>query len=647
MLRWFSILCVAAFAAVAPALAKPPLSAFGDAPTVRSAQISPDGKVVAYINRIDGVDYLAKYDIETGKNEALIKIPNIKSGGVGFAGSNYIILRAAQVTNNFGVTRKYEDTAAFAFNLTTRKIVQLLTNTPNIYPYQSGLNRIVGVDPSGQYVYMPAYMGTSSSDASLDLVKVNLDTGRGQRVAGREGTNSTINWVMDDNGNVVARVDYSEKRKLYEIRAYDATGNRVIYSENTDRPSLSIVGFAERDGALIAVTNQDSDFLRMFEMSLADGKITGPVRVRPDAEIENIIRDESQVVIGVAYSGVYPSYEMFDEILNRDIKAAINALPDASVSVASWSEDWSKVLLYAEGGKQPARFMLFDRAAKKLSQVARTRPDIKPEEVGEVVTIEYKARDGLTIPALITWPTNVPAAQRKNLPMIVMPHGGPEAYDRVAFDWLAQFLANEGYVVLQPNFRGSGGFGATFAQAGYRQWGRKMQEDVTDGANALAAMGWADASRTCIVGWSYGGYSALIGGALTPDQYKCVVAVAGVSDLRGMLAYEMRQHGPDSRTYAYWSNVIGDLQTEGAAIDAVSPSRLASRFKAPVLLIHGSDDLVVPERQSQTMEQALKSADKPVTYLRIGKDDHGLVAGDSRNKALTAIGDFLRTHIGD
>ena len=231
--------------------------------------------------------------------------------------------------------------------------------------------------------------------------------------------------------------------------------------------------------------------------------------------------------------------------------------------------------------------------------------------------------------------------------MIVMPHGGPEAYDRVAFDWLAQFLANEGYVVLQPNFRGSGGFGATFAQAGYRQWGRKMQEDVTDGANALAAMGWADASRTCIVGWSYGGYSALIGGALTPDQYKCVVAVAGVSDLRGMLAYEMRQHGPDSRTYAYWSNVIGDLQTEGAAIDAVSPSRLASRFKAPVLLIHGSDDLVVPERQSQTMEQALKSADKPVTYLRIGKDDHGLVAGDSRNKALTAIGDFLRTHIGD
>ena len=230
--------------------------------------------------------------------------------------------------------------------------------------------------------------------------------------------------------------------------------------------------------------------------------------------------------------------------------------------------------------------------------------------------------------------------------MIVMPHGGPESYDSVGFDWLAQSLANEGYLVLQPNFRGSGGFGASFAQAGYGEWGRKMQDDVTDGAKALITMGWADPNRTCIVGWSYGGYSALAGGALTPDLYKCVVAIAGVSDLKTMLGHEKRENGPDSRTYAYWQSVIGDPDKDAAAIEAVSPYRLAANFKAPVLLIHGTDDLVVPQRQSELMDEALRAANKPVTFLRIGKDDHSLVAPESRTRALNEVAAFLKTHIG-
>lgn len=644
-LKRLALTCLAAAALAGSAIAKPPLEAFGDAPTIRSAQISPDGKVVAYINRVNGVDYLAKYDLTTGKNEALIKIPDVKTGGVGFAGSNYVILRAAKTTSNSGMTAKYQDTAAFAYNLTTKKIVQLLVGTSGLYPYQSGLGRIVGVDPGGQHVYMPAYVDKQGTDPTYDLLKVNLDTGRGARVSGWDGTNNTSGWIMDSKGNVVARVDYSEKRKSYEIRAYSQGSSRVIYSETTSDPSIGISGFSS-NGSLIATHNKDSDFYQMYEMSLVDGKLTGPLRNRSDADIEGFIRDANDVVIGISYSGLHPSYELFDEALNKDLKAAINALPDAAVSLASWSDDWSKILLYAEGGKQPGRYMLFDRTAKKLSQVARSRPEIKPEEIGEVVTIEYKARDGLTIPALVTWPAGVAADQCKNLPMIVMPHGGPASYDGVGFDWLAQFFANEGYVVLQPNFRGSGGFGSTFMTAGHREWGRKMQDDITDGANALIKMGWADGNRACIVGWSYGGYAALAGGALTPDLYKCVVAIAGVSDLRSMLGWWKRERGVNSTSYAYWTSVIGDPDKDADAIEAVSPYRMADKYKAPVLLIHGGEDLVVPDRQSEMMEQALKSAGKTVTYLRIGRDDHNLVAVDSRNKALTAIGEFVRTHIG-
>ncbi len=641
----------AAFAAVLslaqPALAKPPLEAFGDAPTIRNAALSPDGKVVAYLNRINGIDYLATYDMATGKNEALIKIPDVKAGGVGFAGPNYIILTASEITTNGGVMRKYQDSAAFAYNLTTRKIVQLLKGTVGLYPYQSGLGRIVGRDPDGKSVYMPGFIDHPGSKPTYDLLKVNLDTGRGARVAGRDGTEFTNDWFMDTKGNVIAREDYNEQAKLHEVKAYDKSGKtRTLYSETTTRPSFSLVGFSEHEGALIAVDTRSSNFQQMFEVSMTDGKLTGPLRQRAGADIESIIRDPDRVVIGVSYAGMYPSYELFDPQLDAEIKAAMKALPDAAVSLASWSEDWSKVLFYVEGGAQPVRYMMFDRAAKKLSQVARARPNIKPEEVGEVITIEYTARDGLKIPALITWPAGVPADQRKNLPAVVMPHGGPESYDSVGFDWLAQFLSNEGYVVLQPNFRGSGGFGVQFAEAGYKQWGRKMQDDVTDGAKAVQKMGWADANRTCILGWSYGGYAALAGGALTPEMYKCVVSIAGVSDLRSMMGWEKRERGVDSISYNYWTDVIGDPDNAADNIDAVSPARLADKFAAPVLLIHGADDLTVPDRQSEIMNDALKSAGKTVTYLRIGKDDHGLTNTDSRTRALTAVSDFLKQNIG-
>lgn len=645
MLNRFVMACIASLCLAGSAMAKPPLSAFADLPGIRSPDISPDGKAIAYISRIEGVDYLAKFDVATGKNEALIRIPDVKAQGVYWVGSKYIILRASKIANEARWRLKFEDSAAFAYNVETRKIVQLLTKTKGLYPYQSGLGRIVGIDPDGQHVYMPAYMADGETK---DLLKVNLNSGMGDRAPGGKGSKSTLDWIVDDSAKISARVDFNDEQSLYEIRVPNPSGGwRTIYSETTKDPSLVVAGLARSKGSLVAMKSGDSNFSQMYEISLADGAFAGPLHTRTTAEVETLIFDQDKIVMGASYSGLYPSYEFFDGDLNRDIKAAIAALPDSSVSVVSWTDDWSRIIFYADGGKQPPRFMMFDRKAKSLSQVASARPDIKPEEIGEVTTVEYKARDGLTIPALITWPVGVARENRKNLPMIVMPHGGPESYDSVSFDWLAQFFANEGYVVLQPNFRGSGGFGAAFATAGYGEWGRKMQHDVTDGAQALFQMGWADAKRTCIVGWSYGGYSALAGGALTPDLYKCVVSIAGVSDLRAMLTDERRDHGVFSPVYNYWKNVIGDPVKNGDAIDAVSPSHLAASFKAPVLLIHGNDDLVVPARQSDMMQNALKAAGKQVTYLRIGKDDHGLVAPESRTKALSAISEFLTEHIGE
>jgi len=638
---------LAAAAAALPADAKPPMEAFGDMPEIRAVELSPDGQKVAFLQRVNGKDVLVIHDFATKTSKGLATVTEIRARDVQFVGDNYVVLIASTATRTFGYRGKYEFSAAFAFNLTTGKNVQLLKGTEGIHPAQSGLGRIVGVEPGGKFVYMPAFMGNSSSSASLDLLKVNLETGRGSPVGGTEGVNATTDWIMDAGGKVLAREDFSEKRQSHEIRAYEGDSKwRRIHIEETKLPTTNLVGATSDGKSLVTVAARDSEFMSLYNMALSDGAITGPVLQREDAEIESVVSDNSRVIYGVRYSGMFPSYDMFDAAIEADIKTVQAALPASAVYLDSWSEDWSKMLFFVEGGTHAERYVIFDRATKKLANIVNSRSQIKPEDVGEVSTVEYKARDGLKIPGLITWPAGVAPENRKNLPLIVLPHGGPEAYDSVGFDWIAQFLANEGYAVLQPNFRGSAGFGGVFRNAGRGEWGRKMQDDITDGVNAVVKMGWADPQRICIVGWSYGGYAALAGGALTPDLYKCVVSVAGVSNLREMLTWERRRYGPQSRTVTYWEELIGDPSKEREAIDAVSPARLADKFKAPVMLIHGIDDTTVDVRQSDMMNDALKAAKKNVRYIRIGGDDHGLVDTDSRKSALQSVAEFIAANIG-
>ena len=641
---------LAAILFAAPASAKPPLEAFGAAADIRSMQLSPDGTKVAYLQRNGEVEQVILYDLVSKKKDALATAAGFKTRGVFFANDDYVILVASMTTRNLQyMTDKYEDSTSFAINVKTKKSVQLLTKTPNLFPVQSGLHGISGVDPGGKFVYMAAYTTTGSVRTAppRDLLRVNLDTGVGLAAGGRSGSTTTRDWIIDKAGKVVAREDYNDETGDYSIRAYDGEKIREIYKLTDKWRRLGVVGVTP-DGKSLIVSDRtgQSEFYSLFQMSLADGAVSGPILKRSDADLDGVVMADGREVLGVVYSGMFPDYEIFDATLDKDIAGIQAKLPDSSVTIDSWSRDRSKLMLHISGGGLSERYALFDRVARKLDLIAVTRPAIKPEDVGQVVTIEYKAVDGMKIPALVTWPARVAEADRKNLPMIVMPHGGPEAYDAVGFDWMAQFFANEGYMVFQPNFRGSGGFGESFAAAGRGEWGRKMQSDITDGANALARMGWADAKRTCIVGWSYGGYAALAGGAITPDQYNCVVAVAGVSDLINMLATERRDNGTESSSYRYWTMVIGDPAKDRESIEAVAPVNLADKFKAPVLLIHGTDDLTVPSKQSDLMEAALKRAGKPVEYLKIKGDDHSLSFSANRRTALEAIAAFVARHIG-
>jgi dipeptidyl aminopeptidase/acylaminoacyl peptidase len=286
-----------------------------------------------------------------------------------------------------------------------------------------------------------------------------------------------------------------------------------------------------------------------------------------------------------------------------------------------------------------------NRTTHEATLISSTYPGLSQADLGEMKPYPYKARDGLDIPAYLTLP---PGKEAKNLPAVVMPHGGPDARDAVGFDWWAQFLANRGYAVLQPNFRGSAGYGHKFTEKGLHRWGLEMQDDIPDGVKKMIADGIADPKRICIVGASYGGYATLAGATLTPDLYACAVSWAGVSDLKTILGTEINEAGKKSRLVLFWTSRIGSVYEDTDRLIATSPALQAARAKAPILLMHGEGDTTVRINQSEIMEKALLKAGKTVEFIRFaGGEDHHLTLPATRIRMLKETERFLAKYIGN
>ena len=263
-------------------------------------------------------------------------------------------------------------------------------------------------------------------------------------------------------------------------------------------------------------------------------------------------------------------------------------------------------------------------------------PELDPIK-GRGVAVRYPSRDGWSIPAYLY----APPGPAQDLPAVILCHGGPEACIRSPDNPEALFLASRGILVLEPNFRGSTGFGKKFQSAGYGQWGRTMQDDLSDGAAWLVAQGYADPKRLGIMGASYGGYAALAGAALTPELYCCAVSMAGPSNLLSYLASP--QLRDDS---AYFKLLIGDPVEQAEALAAVSPLQLADRIKIPILLAHGSKDVRVPRRESDQMAQALRSRGQFVPYLVWDDEGHGWQREEHRLEFYRAVENFFGLHLG-
>jgi dipeptidyl aminopeptidase/acylaminoacyl peptidase len=404
--------------------------------------------------------------------------------------------------------------------------------------------------------------------------------------------------------------------------------------------SDGIAGEGRTPGTVLYLVHDEAGGAEYFEAPLANpGDRT---RMFEDVEAADPLFDrETNLLIGVRSGGETPEYTFFDPHKEAVWKGTQKAFPGLHVSLLSYNTAFNTLFVYTDGDGDSGSYWTVDIATGKARFFGAAYPDVSATDVGPRKYVQYKAADGLDLEGVLTLP---PGRDAKNLPVVILPHGGPRWHDTLDFDWIAEAFASRGYAVFQPNFRGSTGYGADFVRAGYGEWGRKMQTDVSDGLAYLAAQGVVDPKRACIVGASYGGYVALAGVTVQQGLYRCAVSVAGVSDLKVMLAAQADEGETRSPAVRYWKTAIGATTVTDSFLNDLSPARLASRADAPVLLIHGKDDTSVPIDQSRIMLHALQSARKPVEMVELDGEDHNLARETTRIAMLKAAMAFVEKY---
>ena len=451
----------------------------------------------------------------------------------------------------------------------------------------------------------------------------------GYMTDGRGGVRIRIRDAVDGTGQLTGITDY----------AYRPTGS------NDWQP---LGRYDSRDGSGFVPVAVEADTNTVFMVKRLDGRdalyrmaldgtgATTLVVKNPKVDIDGVTRvGRGQRIIGYTYADDRRQAVYFDLEFQKLSSLLGKALPNLPIiDFTGASADGSKLLIFAGSDTAPGTYYWLDRKTKEMSPLAKVRPPLDGKLLSPVKSVRYTTRDGASIPAYVTM---APGSSGKNMPAVILPHGGPSSRDEWGFDWLAQFLAARGYVVIQPNYRGSAGFGDDFRnENGFRNWQTSIA-DVGDAARYLVKEGIADKDRVAIVGWSYGGYAALQSAAIEPDLYKSVVAIAPVTDL-ALLKRES--------TGFTNSDLVKDFVGSGSNIRSGSPVRNAAAIKVPVLLVHGDLDSNVGIEHSNRMERALSALGKPVTLLRYKGLDHQLEDSAARVEFLTRIGQSLETAIG-
>lgn len=645
------LLCVTSPAAAADASLSSDAAAFGVRESATGVGLSPDGSKIVYVAPAPGgatVGFVA--DIASGQ-----ATPFLRAGASGeklrwcsFVTELRLVCRYTGIANQTGMLVGYG--RLIAVNTDGSGLKELGQKASF---YDAGLRQYDGqiIDwlPGGdgsvlmEREYVPEIGRTGSriarSEQGVGVDRINTTT---LKVISVETAKPRVSgYVTDGRGNI----------RLMAFTGVSGDGlltgkSKYLYRTDGSRDWKMLVDYVDDEQFEPLAIDATTDALyalkpyegrkALYRIKLTDSHPEELVASNPRVDIDEVIRSgNGQHVIGYSYaedrrSAVYfdPEYKALAAKLGR----AIPNLP--IIDFEETSIDGQKTLVHAGSDNDPGRYYLFDKKTKSLAELMLDRPELEGRSLATVKPVSVKAPDGTIIPAYLTLP---PGRIAKGLPAVVLPHGGPSARDEWGFDWLAQFLAARGYAVLQPNYRGSAGFGDKWLnENGFKNW-RTSIGDILASARWLASEGIADPNRLAVVGWSYGGYAALQSAVTEPGLFKAVAAIAPVTDL-GMLKKEAEDYTN--------SRLVEQFVGEGSHIAEGSPLRHADAIKVPVLLVHGDMDQNVRIEQSDKMASALRSNGAQLEFLRFKGLDHQLEESTARMQMLIKIGELLDRTIG-
>lgn len=642
-----ALLCV--FLASSNAASPDPLAvAFGTMPELWGVRLSPDGTKVSFLQmHPEELSILRVLDLTTG--EASLALASTRDGfnlnwcdwanderllcsffGISKSARSYVVTRLVAVNadgSEMKVLLQRQSQGHLAQFLDG--VVDWLVDDP-----RHVLAEVPNVMPGSIDVYRRAHAsGRGSSVRPVDIY--SGDTGI--PVETQSSESGVVGWRSDGRGMArlywrMTRIDLrwkyrrsgkSKWRKLHKAKLVDLDDEYYPVGFGSDPDELLVV--KPHEGRL-ALWSEDLKGERDDEVVFS----------HPEVDVgDTLVLGKFKRTVAIEYSTNRSHLHFFDGAIEKISQKLTSHFPGKTVRVID--ESWGRryYIVHVESDREPGIYYRFDVEKKKLLKISQQYPLLESRSLSPMKSIRYPARDGTEIPAYLTLPED---AKESALPAVILPHGGPMSRDYWEFDWLAQFFAAKGYAVLQSNYRGSGGYGTDWAgEGGFRAW-RTAINDLTDGAKYLVEQGVVDPARVCVVGWSYGGYAALMSGVVEPERYRCLVSIAGVTDPEMLiedLAHFMNK--------AAMQKFIG---RDDEVVKRGSPWKRASEIRAPVLLFHGDQDINVLVHHSQRMSTALKRAKKSVEYIEYEGVEHSIRRNDYRVDMLDRIGSFLDEHIG-
>ncbi|MEE9434704.1 MAG: prolyl oligopeptidase family serine peptidase [Sphingorhabdus sp.] len=597
-------------------------------------KLSPDGRQMVYREQVDGEKFLTVKGVDQGSAVQIATPKQVRVNWYRWAGNQRILL---SLTSKFRLLDNgLRITSLHVFDLSTREFTRLGRRKQP----PDGDN-VLYVDPDGEYLLLslqrtlfdyPAVFRIGIADNSI------RQTIRSQ--------SSIWRWIADEQGVVRMGISYKHNGiNIYYRRS--PSGKFKLISKIREKDSdeereeslLDIAQIVSGSDEGYVLSNKKTGRFALHKFNYQTRKLGEVVLDHPENDITSYqLNNEGTALLAAQYTDSRDRIVWFNDKM-KSIQAKLEkAVPGQEVWIQSRSRDNKRMIIFTTSSTDPGSYYLFEPDTKRLHRFGGINDPIDPAKMAETSYIKYTARDGLKIPAYLTLPKG---REAKGLPLVIMPHGGPYGVrDTLDYDAQVQFLANRGYAVLRPNYRGSDSYGEDFYERGEGQIGRTMQDDLDDGMDWLVKEGIVDAGRVCLVGSSYGGYAALWGVIRNPERYRCAASFAGVTHWRKQLKYDGKFF--KSRHARAWKKKVRG--EEDFDLDSVSPAEQAARLKRPVLLTHGDEDGNVPISQFNMMLKAAKKAGANIESKVYKGEGHGLAKRANEKDWYDRLEAFLKKH---